>query len=116
MLFSEISLTDNGTLKLMFWFLAKGDSTAAPVAGTKEEVEDFDPVWVDVESAVQTLTFGDDKQIAEGVIELYVLPLLYLSFVRANLKHIDSEPTLYPIPLQCNLYLRALSYPVRLRV
>lgn len=64
-------LTPDGILKLIFWFAATGDSTAAPDVGTQEEGEDFDPLWTDFENAVQTLTFDDDKQIAETVIELY---------------------------------------------
>ncbi|RDL36702.1 Uncharacterized protein BP5553_06054 [Venustampulla echinocandica] len=48
-----------------------GDSTATPDAGTQEEGEDFDPVWADLENAVQTLTFDDDKQIAQTVVKLF---------------------------------------------
>jgi 8-oxo-dGTP pyrophosphatase MutT (NUDIX family) len=67
-------LTGDGILKLIFWFAAKGDSTAARDVGTQEEGEDFDPVWIDLEDAVQALTFGDDKEIAERVIQPYGLP------------------------------------------
>jgi hypothetical protein len=63
----------DGTLKLIFWFVAQGVSTAAHDIGTQEEGEDFDPLWVGLENAVQTLTFGDDKEIAERVIQLYDL-------------------------------------------
>ncbi|KFX87451.1 hypothetical protein V490_08241 [Pseudogymnoascus sp. VKM F-3557] len=63
-------LTDNNTLKLIFWFSGKGDSTAAPDPGTQEEGEDFDPIWVDLDSAVETLTFADDRRIAERFISL----------------------------------------------
>lgn len=63
-------LTDNNTLKLIFWFSAKGDSTATPELGTQEEGEDFDPIWVDLNSAIETLTFADDRRIAERFISL----------------------------------------------
>lgn len=67
-------LTDGGILKLIFWFAAEGDSTAAHDVGTQQEGEDFDPVWLDLENAVQALTFDDDKKIAEKVIVAYDIP------------------------------------------
>lgn len=63
-------LTDNNTIKLIFWFAAKGDSTAEPDSGTQEEGEDFDPIWVHLNSAIETLTFADDRRIAERFISL----------------------------------------------
>lgn len=63
-------LTENNILKLIFWFSATGDSTAAPEPGTQEEGEDFDPIWVDLDSVVDTLTFADDRRIAERFISL----------------------------------------------
>ncbi|OBT49440.1 hypothetical protein VE00_00385 [Pseudogymnoascus sp. WSF 3629] len=63
-------LTDNNTLKLIFWFSAKGDSTAAPDVGTQEEGEDFDPIWVDLDSTIETLTFADDRRIVGRFIGL----------------------------------------------
>jgi hypothetical protein len=62
-------LMDN-KLKLIFWFAAKGDSTATPDTGTQQEGEDFEPVWADLDRAVQTLTFDDDRQIAQAVINI----------------------------------------------
>lgn len=62
-------LIDN-KLKLIFWFAAKGDSTAAPSTGTQQEGEDFEPVWADLDGAVQSLTFDDDRQIAQAVINI----------------------------------------------
>ncbi|KAI5783536.1 NUDIX hydrolase domain-like protein [Geopyxis carbonaria] len=69
--------TGDGTLKLIFWFSAQGDSTTAHDTGTQEEGEDFEPVWVGLDEAVQTLTFGDDKDIAKRVIQLYNIPFYY---------------------------------------
>lgn len=60
-------------IKLIFWFCAHGDSTAAHEIGTQEEGEDLDPVWVNIENAVQTITFQDDKEVAGRVIQLYDL-------------------------------------------
>ncbi|OBT72018.1 hypothetical protein VF21_09222 [Pseudogymnoascus sp. 05NY08] len=68
-------LTDNDILKLIFWFAAQGDSTAAPESGTQEEGEDFDPVWVDLNGVTEALTFADDRRIAERFISL--LPSYY---------------------------------------
>lgn len=78
--FSQRTMGD-GTLKLIFWFSAQGDSTAVHDVGTQEEGEDFDPVWVGLENAVQTLTFSDDKEIAERVIQLYYLPFYYKALI-----------------------------------
>lgn len=58
-------------LKIILWYVAKGDSTAAPDAGTQQEGEDFEPVWAHLDNAVQSLTFDDDKRIAQRVIDLY---------------------------------------------
>lgn len=102
------------TLKLIFWFSAKGDSTATPDVGTQEEGEDFDPFWADLESAVQTLTYDDDKHIAQTVVKLYVLPSTprpILSCVHANLKYIDSEPALYLVPRIPRIYQRRGAMP-----
>lgn len=63
-------LTSDNTLKLIFWLSAKGDSTATPASGTQEEGEEFDPVWVDLDSAIETLTFADDRQIVGRFISL----------------------------------------------
>jgi 8-oxo-dGTP pyrophosphatase MutT (NUDIX family) len=78
--FSQRTMLD-GTLKLIFWFIAQGDSTAVHDTGTQEEGEDFDPVWVDLGSAVETLTFNEDKEIANRVILLYNLPFHYKASV-----------------------------------
>ncbi|KAG4438952.1 hypothetical protein IFR05_005578 [Cadophora sp. M221] len=71
--FSQRTMLD-GTLKLIFWFAAQGDSTAVHDKGTQEEGEDFNPIWIDLGSAVDTLTFNEDKEIANRVIQLYNLP------------------------------------------
>ncbi|KFY47221.1 hypothetical protein V494_00101 [Pseudogymnoascus sp. VKM F-4513 (FW-928)] len=63
-------VTDNNTLKLIFWFSVKGDSTVAPESGTQEEGEDFDPIWEDLDSVIETLTFADDRRIVERFISL----------------------------------------------
>ena len=57
-------------LKIIFWFAARGDSTAVPETGTQQEGEDFEPLWVDLDSGVQSLTYDDDKQIARAVIDI----------------------------------------------
>ncbi|KFZ01518.1 hypothetical protein V501_09956 [Pseudogymnoascus sp. VKM F-4519 (FW-2642)] len=63
-------LTVNDTLKLIFWFSAQGDSTAAADVGTQEEGEDFDPTWVDLDSAIESLTFADDRRVVKRFISL----------------------------------------------
>ncbi|KAH8433993.1 putative NUDIX domain [Aspergillus melleus] len=57
-------------LKIIFWFAARGDSTAAPDTRTQQEGEDFEPLWLDLDSGVQSLSFDDDKQIARAVIDI----------------------------------------------
>ncbi|KAK1141865.1 hypothetical protein N8T08_008378 [Aspergillus melleus] len=60
----------HGKLKIIFWFAARGDSTAVPDTGTQQESEDFEPLWVDLDSGVQSLAFDDDRQIARSVINI----------------------------------------------
>ncbi len=67
---------EGNRLKLIIWFVAKGDSTAEPDTGTQQEGEDFEPVWADLDNAVKSLTFDDDRQIAQKVIDvLHLRPL-----------------------------------------
>ncbi|PQE16683.1 nudix domain-containing protein [Rutstroemia sp. NJR-2017a BBW] len=67
---------NDGVLKIIIWFVAQRNSMVAHDVGTQEEGEDFDPLWVGLGNAVRTLTFDDDKEIAERVIQLYGFPSL----------------------------------------
>ena len=58
----------NGTLKIIFWYVAAGDSTIAPKEGTQQEDEDFDTIWADFYNALTTLSFDDDQRIAQAAI------------------------------------------------
>lgn len=60
--------TTDRQLKIIFLFAAKGNSPAIPDAGTQQEGEDFEPLWVKVDDAVERLTFEDDRQIALYII------------------------------------------------
>lgn len=57
-----------GKLKIIFWYIAQGDSTKARVEGTQQENEEFDPVWVPFDKVASTLSFDDDRQIANRAI------------------------------------------------
>lgn len=58
----------DGVLKIIFWLVAAADSKAVREEDTQEADEDFDAFWVDWEEARATLTFDDDRQIAEAGI------------------------------------------------
>ncbi|KAK4063521.1 uncharacterized protein Triagg1_9398 [Trichoderma aggressivum f. europaeum] len=57
-----------GTLKIIFWFVASGDSTAAPEDRPQQENEDFDTHWVSFDQVDSTLSFDDDRRIARAGI------------------------------------------------
>ncbi|RYP58989.1 hypothetical protein DL769_008726 [Monosporascus sp. CRB-8-3] len=54
----------DGKLKIIFWFVASGDSTAVRQEGTQQENEDFDTLWVHFDHVESTLSFDDDRGIA----------------------------------------------------
>ena len=58
----------NGTLKIIFWYVAAADSTTAPEEGTQQEDEDFDTIWADFDNVLRTLSFDDDQRIAQAAI------------------------------------------------
>ncbi|KAI1171536.1 NUDIX hydrolase domain-like protein [Nemania sp. FL0916] len=58
----------NGVLKIIFWYVASGDSTAVPQEGTQQENEDFDTLWVHFHDLDATLTFEDDRGVARAAI------------------------------------------------
>ncbi|WEW61330.1 hypothetical protein PRK78_006820 [Emydomyces testavorans] len=62
-------VTKEGVLKIIFWFAASGDSTERPKEGTQQEDEQFDAVWVPCCDVLGTLSFDDDRQIAEKVLQ-----------------------------------------------
>ncbi|KAF2259932.1 hypothetical protein CC78DRAFT_44971 [Lojkania enalia] len=63
-----------GKLKLIFWYVAQGDSTKVRVEGTQQENEEFDTVWVTFDRVASTLSFDDDRQIANKAIQLAQRP------------------------------------------
>ncbi|KAJ8080803.1 hypothetical protein AAF712_006805 [Marasmius tenuissimus] len=56
-------------LKIIFWFAAQADSTQPRQMGSQQEDEDFEPLWTPVGEVDQTLTFDEDRQIAQKVID-----------------------------------------------
>jgi len=58
----------DGRLKIIFWFAAQGDSTAVPEVGTQQPGEDSEPVWASWDSAIASLSFNDDRQVAREVV------------------------------------------------
>ncbi|KAK2804682.1 hypothetical protein FQN50_006521 [Emmonsiellopsis sp. PD_5] len=62
-------VTKGGTLKIIFWFAAKGNSAERQEKReVQQEGEDFGTVWVSFEDALGTLSFDDDRQIVEEVL------------------------------------------------
>lgn len=59
-----------GKLKIIFWYVARGDSTKARVEGTQQENEEFDTVWTPFDEVASILSFDDDRQIADLGISL----------------------------------------------
>jgi 8-oxo-dGTP pyrophosphatase MutT (NUDIX family) len=57
-----------GAWKLIFWFVARADSTVAPVQGTQEEWEAFDSVWADADAAAGMMAREDDAEIVRMVV------------------------------------------------
>jgi len=62
-------VTVDGTLKIIFWYLAMADSTAVKAEDTQMEGEDFETLWIDEGKVIGTLTFKEDQAIANRVIE-----------------------------------------------
>ncbi|KAK3935310.1 NUDIX hydrolase domain-like protein [Diplogelasinospora grovesii] len=59
----------SGNLKIIFWYVASGDSTATREEGTTtQENEDFDAIWMDFDKAGEALSFEDDRKIAEAAV------------------------------------------------
>ncbi|KAH7015564.1 NUDIX hydrolase domain-like protein [Ilyonectria destructans] len=55
-------------LKIIFWYVAVADSTTTREEGTQQENEEFDTVWADFHSVGSTLSFDDDRRIAQAAI------------------------------------------------
>ena len=62
---------NRGTRKIIFWFVAKGDSTAVKVEGTQDEGEDFESTWVDIEQGLKMLSYEDDARTAEMAVKAF---------------------------------------------
>ncbi|KAF2723909.1 hypothetical protein K431DRAFT_301428 [Polychaeton citri CBS 116435] len=59
------------TRKIIFWYASQGDSTAEAVSNMKQEgEEDYEGVWVDCNDVSSTLTWDDDKGVADYVMNL----------------------------------------------
>ncbi|KAK2763741.1 hypothetical protein FQN54_009357 [Arachnomyces sp. PD_36] len=61
-------VTKEKTLKIIFWFAAKGDSAEKQEKRVQQEGEEFDTVWMSFEDGLKTLSFEDDRRIAERVL------------------------------------------------
>ncbi|KAF5659078.1 nudix domain-containing protein [Fusarium heterosporum] len=68
--FAVSQRTTNGILKIIFWYMAIADSTAAPEEGTQQEDEDFETVWISFEDAGSILSHEDDRRIAQRAIDM----------------------------------------------
>lgn len=55
----------DGTRKLIFWFLAVGNSMQLPHENTQDEGEDFEAFWFDRDSSLAIATYDDDRKLIE---------------------------------------------------
>ena len=62
---------NRGARKIIFWFVAKGDSTAVKMEGTQDEGEDFESKWVDIEHGLEMLSYEDDMRTAEMAVKAF---------------------------------------------
>lgn len=63
-------ITSTGVLKIIFWYVAMGDSEAVPDEGTQDEGEDFENLRVKWEDVDAVLTFEDDRRLARYVLDV----------------------------------------------
>lgn len=56
--------------KIIFWFAAHADSTAAHQGQMLQEGEDFEAVWEDVASTEKTITHPSDREVFVTVLAL----------------------------------------------
>ncbi|KAI9659201.1 MAG: hypothetical protein M1831_003783 [Alyxoria varia] len=56
--------------KIIFWYLATGSSSLKELGYLKEEAEDFETNWVDYSSALNLMTFYDDRRIVERALKI----------------------------------------------
>ena len=60
----------SGIARLIFWFAAAGDSTAALVEGTKESWEEgWVTEWVNANDAASLMTFDDHREVIEKILK-----------------------------------------------
>lgn len=59
----------NRHLKIIYWYAATGHSTAKQQENTQQDGEDFDAVWAEENEVSQLLSFDDDRQIVERVLQ-----------------------------------------------
>lgn len=63
-------MTKDGVLKIIFWYVASGNSAEEQEKGTQQENEEgFEARWMRSEDAVKILTFDDDKQITVKALQ-----------------------------------------------
>ncbi|KAI0903357.1 NUDIX hydrolase domain-like protein [Ustulina deusta] len=60
---------EGGPLKIIFWFVAVADSTTTREEGTQQENEEFDTIWADFHDIASTLSFDNDRRVAQAAID-----------------------------------------------
>jgi 8-oxo-dGTP pyrophosphatase MutT (NUDIX family) len=65
-------ITSTGALKIIFWYVATGDSEAVPDEGTQDEGEEFENLWVDWdgEGIDAVVTWEDDRRLVRYVVDV----------------------------------------------
>jgi 8-oxo-dGTP pyrophosphatase MutT (NUDIX family) len=66
--FAVSQRVSKGVLKIIFWYIAGGDSASIPDEGTQVEDEDFEPIWVGFDEVGAILSFDDDRRIANEAV------------------------------------------------
>lgn len=59
----------DGIRKIIFWYVATGDSTAPEQKRQQQQGEDFETKWTTLGMAEKTLSFPDDRKIFQAATE-----------------------------------------------
>ena len=58
----------NGVHKIIFWYLAKADSSVKWTLDTQDDNEDFEPRWIPIDKAVDSMSYPDDRCVVSQAL------------------------------------------------
>lgn len=71
----------DGVIKIIFWFVASGNSAAVRQEGTQQEGEECESMWVPAAKVVKVQFWVDDQQVALQAGELFQAHASWLGMV-----------------------------------